>query len=778
MASSIAVVEEFGPSALISAATAGRVRHYLNDRTQTVYSDLKGMCERVSDSYRERVVIELLQNAHDAHDARATDGQISMSLDPGDGAFGTLIVANFGIGFSDRNFGAISSPTMTTKNVNDAIGNKGVGFLSVFQVCSHPEVYSKLPGSAEPIFDGFCFTFADDARVAKFLGEIGESEGLADVLANMPRLYLACPLEEAPDGIAMLAEQGYATAVRLPLKNQESLKSVTRQLDALMEGTPPVHLFLSRIKALRVAIGGAEPRSTTLTRETTLLKQCDGFRLSAVDCGERRFLVAERTIPYAAIMEVITVDVAGDRLPESWLKWEGDAVVSLGVSIDGDPVAGRLYNFLPMGADAEAPFDGYLDAPFCASIDRLKLQQGVDLNGFLLAQCRLLAVEAGPAIRQALPAATAKRAMIDMVFWHGSGRVEIRDSLLADALAIVPVIKAGRSGDWATLKDARLWRGDAFMTSGVAARVAAFPIVDDGVGPARIERTRAFVSGTSLLALRGEERADAAEALADDLHRRAAAIERWDQYYRSLASQFAHEPALLHGRTLLLTEAGELDETDDPRQARGRRRARLSAVFLPPIRGVDGKSPTTADKLPLAVRRRIAYLNRDLEIARDGTSPARRFLANANLIRDHDTREILRMLAGAIAEPGAVKDPDQLRWDALAAIMSIVIDEDSSGAMVADIGILVPTRSGWIRATDAFFGSWTGSHGHELQDQASSTSTPPACSSPIANGKCRPAPWTTGSSFCGRQASPISCGRSPPFPARHPGANLTVSRPR
>lgn len=726
MASSIAVLEKSGPSALVSTATAGRVRHYLNDRTQTVYSDLKGMCERVSDSYRDRVVIELLQNAHDAHDGRAADGQISMSLDPDDGAFGTLTVANFGIGFSDTNFGAICSPTMTTKNVNDAIGNKGVGFLSVFQVCSHPEVYSKLPGSAELGFDGFCFTFADDARVARFLDEIGESEGLMDVLANMPRLYLACPLESVPDDIALLAEQGYATAVRLPLKNEESLKSVKRQLNALMEGTPPVHLFLSRINTLHVAIAGAEPRSTTLTREPTVLKQADRFRLSTVDCGDRQFLIAERTIPYAAIMEVIAADVAGDRLPESWLKWVGDAVVSLSVSLDGDPVAGRLYNFLPMGIDAEAPFDGYLDAPFYASIDRLKLQQGVDLNDFLLAQCRGLAAEAGPAILATLPPATAKRAMIDMVFWHGAGRVEIREQLLAEEVAVVPAIKAGRGADWAAFKDARLWRGDVLMTSRVAAQVAAFPIVDDGIGAARIERVRSFVFGTNLLSLRGEERADVAEALAMDFHRRKVPTERWDQFYRSLASQFAHEPALLHGRALLLTEGGELDETDGPRQGRGRRRARLSAVFLPPIRGADGKAPTTADKLPLAVRRRIAYLDRGLELARDGSSPSRRFLANANLIRDHDTREILRMLAGAIAEPGSVKDPDQLRWEALATIMSIVVDEDSSGGMVADIGILVPTRSGWIRANEAFFGSWTGTHGHELQDlfdQAAGLST-------------------------------------------------------
>lgn len=716
MDSSIQVMDKFGPSALISAATAGRVRHYLNDRSQTVYSDLKGMCERVSDSYRDRVVIELLQNAHDAHDKHAADGQVSISLDPNDGEFGTLTVANFGNGFSELNFLAICSPTMTTKSVSDAIGNKGVGFLSVFQVSAHPEIYSQLPGSSGPSFDGYCFTFADDARVATFLHEIDESDGLIDVLANMPRLYLACPLDEAPSEISALAQSGYATAVRLPLKNQDSLKSVTCQLNALMQGTPPVHLFLSRIGALHVAIRGPEPRSATLTRKPTLLLQADGFRLSEVDCGDQRFLVAERTIPYAVLMDVIHADVGGDRLPASWLKWEGDAIVSLGVMLDSDPVAGRLYNFLPMGGDAHAPFAGYLDAPFYASIDRLKLQPGVDLNDFLLRQCRELAIEVGPKIQQALQPLSAKRAVADMVFWHGPGRNEIRDRLASDTVAIVPAIKARRTGDWATLNEARLWRGDTFFGAAAVARVASFPVVDEAIGPARIERIRSFVSGTDLLSLRGEERADVAEAFAQDLYQHSASVKKWDQYYRSLASQFAYEAALLHGRKLLLTEVGELEQTNGPRQTGGGKRTRLRAVFLPPIRSGDGNSNTTLDRLPLAVQRRITYVSGKLEIAHDGSNPARHFLVTSSLIRDYDTREILRMLAGAIADPGSVKDPDQLRWDALAAMMAIVTDEDCSSSMVAEIGIFVPARSGWIRATEAFFGNWAGTIGQELQD--------------------------------------------------------------
>jgi len=40
------------------------------------------MCESVSASYRDRVVLELLQNAHDAHPRDGEDGRIKFVLDP------------------------------------------------------------------------------------------------------------------------------------------------------------------------------------------------------------------------------------------------------------------------------------------------------------------------------------------------------------------------------------------------------------------------------------------------------------------------------------------------------------------------------------------------------------------------------------------------------------------------------------------------------------------------------------------------------------------------
>jgi hypothetical protein len=217
----------------IRSSAQGSVRHFLSAPDLPVYRDLKRLCERVSDSYRDRVVLELLQNAHDAHAPEASDGRIKLWLDPDEGPFGALMVANGGRGFDRNNFEKLRSPGDTTKIVNEAIGNKGVGFLSVFQVSSHPEVYSRDTSATSGGFDGFCFRFGDENDLADLLAEENLEHQTARVAASMPRLYLACPAVSVPTAVAGLALEDYATVVRLPLKNPDAREAVDRQLSGL-----------------------------------------------------------------------------------------------------------------------------------------------------------------------------------------------------------------------------------------------------------------------------------------------------------------------------------------------------------------------------------------------------------------------------------------------------------------------------------------------------------------------------------------------------------------
>ena len=105
--------------------------------------------------YEDRFLYELIQNAYDAHPADA-EGQIAILLDELEEDHGVLYVANGGEPFDLDNFEAICELAQSNKPPDQAIGNKGVGFKSVLQVCTWPEVFSRAK-SESSTFDGFCF---------------------------------------------------------------------------------------------------------------------------------------------------------------------------------------------------------------------------------------------------------------------------------------------------------------------------------------------------------------------------------------------------------------------------------------------------------------------------------------------------------------------------------------------------------------------------------------------------------------------------------------------
>jgi hypothetical protein len=270
------------------------------------------MCERVSDSYRDRVVLELLQNAHDAHPASEVNGRIKLALDPADGPFGALSVANDGQGFTKDNFDALCSPAQTTKIVNEGIGNKGVGFLSAFQVSGHPEIYSRF-SPAPTGFDGYCFHFADDASIRRFLEDEDLGSHAADVIAKMPRLYLACPIIEVPEAVRRLEQEGFSTVVRLPLKSEDARNSVVRQIEQLTREGPPVQVFLTRIAELTVVNMPSPPLK--LGRQAQTVHKVGDLRLLKVACGTQSFVVAQQTIKFDEVINVIRRDVAANAYP-------------------------------------------------------------------------------------------------------------------------------------------------------------------------------------------------------------------------------------------------------------------------------------------------------------------------------------------------------------------------------------------------------------------------------------------------------------------------------
>lgn len=312
-----------------------------------------------------------------------------------------------------------------------------------------------------------------------------------------------------------------------------------------------------------------------------------------------------------------------------------------------------------------------------------------------------------------MPRDAAGHVALDLALWSGE-RETMRTRLLDGRLELVPVLsRSGRSANWSTLGEARLWRGDAFLTAPFVARYADFPIVDPSIGRDRTLNLQTFVAGTSLLACSTRMQADVVEGVAKGLLNGRARIERWDQFYVSIAELFRNDGSALAGRRLLLDACGDLKDTESVNPERSARRRRLRAMFLPPLRGsAEERTPVA---LPKAVQQRLSFLHEDLDLAKRQTSPARRFLLASNLVRDHESREILRLLAGAIADPGKARDPEVLRWEALTAMMRITTGEDTADGVVAEINPLVPTLEGWSRASVAYFNRWPETAGAELE---------------------------------------------------------------
>lgn len=221
------------PSTHIANLMHERIRRYLDARSDpSLYQSLRNMSQFVSDDYGNRFLIELIQNAHDAHDPSGTDGEIAIVLDASEDAHGCLYVANRGKGFIGDNLRAITNIALSSKPVNAGIGNKGLGFRSVLQVCKRPEIYSVDGIGGRGVFDGYCFRFATVDDLADVLGA-GSAELVGEMSQNLPCWHLPVPTIPGPN-VARFAGEGFATVVRLPLKSDDALRSVRAQIDSLL----------------------------------------------------------------------------------------------------------------------------------------------------------------------------------------------------------------------------------------------------------------------------------------------------------------------------------------------------------------------------------------------------------------------------------------------------------------------------------------------------------------------------------------------------------------
>ena len=320
-----------------------------------------------------------------------SDGEIEVLL-ADEGPFGTVYVANRGLPFSEKQAGALSRIGRSSKPPGEAIGNKGLGFRSVSHVCDAPEIYSQsTPVLVRHAFDGFCFTlehgraldgYFDDPRI----GQLAE--------ADLPMFSVPRWLTEQPRRVRVFAERGFASVVRLVLRDEEARADALGQFRLLMNQSVPTLLFMERLRRLTALVEGVDapsPDRIVLTRSETPLPGSP-LKVSIIDLARQgTFLLTKAPVPEQAITAAIVAGVATKQLHGSWKEWSGDGEVALAVRTDNGPVAPRLYTFLPLSEGAVAPFHGYLHGSFFPTSSRKAIDAAVELNRLLLEEAASLA---------------------------------------------------------------------------------------------------------------------------------------------------------------------------------------------------------------------------------------------------------------------------------------------------------------------------------------------------------------------------------------------------
>ena len=259
--------------------------------------------------YRDRLVVELAQNAADAAARAGVPGRLRLTLRDG-----VLVAANTGAPLDAAGVESLSTLRASAKRdtPDRAVGRFGVGFAAVLAVTDEPAVVGRHGGVRWSLAEARDLA-QDTARHSPGLGdEIRRRDG------HVPLLRLPLAAEgTAPDP--------YDTAVILPLRDTAAADLAERLLHAVDDA---LLLALPGLEEVVVEIGDDAPR--TVSRRT------DGDLTVVTD--SRDGVTRWRS---AAAHGDLTPDLLADRPVEERLRPHWSVTWAVPVGPDGAPARPR-----------------------------------------------------------------------------------------------------------------------------------------------------------------------------------------------------------------------------------------------------------------------------------------------------------------------------------------------------------------------------------------------------------------------------------------------------
>jgi hypothetical protein len=247
--------------------------------------------------YRDRVVIELAQNAADAATRAGVPGRLLLRLREG-----VLTAANTGAPLDAAGVEALSTLRASAKRDEASVGRFGVGFAAVVAVSDEPSIASRVSRS---VSSGVAWS-ADATRravaaVPALAGELTRRGGHVPVL----RLPFAHEGADVPEG--------YETVVRLPLRDEAAETLVRR----LLEETGPA-LMLALPALSEIVVDAGAPRTLTAVRDgDTVTVDGRAWRTAEAHGVAEASLLADRPVEERAEWQVRWAIPASGDLPGS-----------------------------------------------------------------------------------------------------------------------------------------------------------------------------------------------------------------------------------------------------------------------------------------------------------------------------------------------------------------------------------------------------------------------------------------------------------------------------
>ena len=446
----------------VVAHALGEVRTFLDELKNGTrkYKTIASLGGQVAEAYRGRCVLELLQNAHDAltETPGSDPGLITFSLETGPDPM--LLVANSGHAFELKDFKGLCRLGQSPKDPNKSVGNKGLGFRSVLEVASSPEIRSTATAEGRAAFV-FRFDPAICGEVAAAIAALNDrglaarspfdsSLPLVDWTEDQLNRYRDCLSGESADGpgearrflspydiplpiegssaaVDDLLRAGHVTVIRLPLDGgrggsvEEATASVKTQLEGLLDLS--MTLFLPRLKELVVEIDGERSVVTRIVDADDTLTGSGGARRQTVSISRTG---PTRDEDSTGLFRVWTRALGGEADPE-WAErirgtvqhlpnhWPEVDRAEVGIAVrDGPkPDEGTFVIFLPTEMATGAGAD--INAPFFSTLDRRGIDFTDAYNTLLLGCIADLCLNAVDDLLDGEPESLRGQALVDIL---------------------------------------------------------------------------------------------------------------------------------------------------------------------------------------------------------------------------------------------------------------------------------------------------------------------------------------------------------------------------